>query len=294
MAENTEIDMTGEMDTAVAENTTEATEETTAPTRPRRRKKASKKAEEAGNAPEQPTEESKEREESEDGAEGAAQDVGDASGQKKRRRGQQQGSNNSQQPRQKNANGRNQTQNNRRRNRRGNQQQEAAPEPSLTREELEKMKVAELRAKAAELGVEYVGVRKAALIDLVYQAAAVAEGFKPVEGILDIQNEGYGFLRTGNYMKGDGDAFVYMQMIRQYGLRPGDKVSGTMAPARAGNKYPPLGKIELVNGLPPEAMRNRPRFRDLTPIYPNERLLMEHGKDSITGRAIDLLSLIHI
>ncbi len=186
---------------------------------------------------------------------------------------------------------RNQNGQNRRRNRRNNNADQVL-EPSVKREELEKLKVAELRNKAAELDIDYVGKRKAELVDLVYEAAALAEGFKPIEGILETQNEGYGFLRTGNYMKGDGDAFVHQQIIRQYGLRSGDCVVGTLSPARSGNKYPPLGKIDTVNGLPPEAMRKRPRFRDLTPIYPNERLVMEHGRESITGRAIDLVAPI--
>ena len=179
---------------------------------------------------------------------------------------------------------------NRRRNR--NRQQEQALEPSLTREELSELKVAELRVKAAELGVDYAGVRKKDLVEKVYEAAALAEGFRPVSGVLEIQNEGYGFLRTGNYMSGEDDAFVHQQIIRQYGLRVGDKVVGSLAPSRSGNKYPPLYRIDSVNGRAPEEMRKRPRFRDLTPIYPDQRLVMEHGQDSITGRAIDLVAPI--
>ena len=180
---------------------------------------------------------------------------------------------------------------NRRRNRR-NQQQDTTLEPSLSREELSLMKVAELRAKAAELDVEYVGKRKKDLVEAIYEAAARAEGFRPVSGVLELQNEGYGFLRTGNYMVGDDDAFVHQSVIRQYGLRMGDKIEGSLAPSRSGNKYPPLHHIDTVNGRSPEDMRKRPRFRDLTPIYPDERLIMEHGQDSITGRAIDLVAPI--
>ena len=179
---------------------------------------------------------------------------------------------------------------NRRRNRRN--QQEAAVEPTITREELSLLKVAELRAKAEELGVPSSGVRKKDLVELIYDAAARAEGFRPVVGVLEMQNEGYGFLRTGNYMSGDDDAFVHQSVIRQYGLRAGDKIEGSLAPSRTGNKYPPLHHIDTVNGRAPEEMRNRPRFRDLTPIYPNERLVMEHGQESVTGRAIDLVAPI--
>nr|WP_077598109.1 transcription termination factor Rho [Olsenella urininfantis] len=179
-----------------------------------------------------------------------------------------------------------------RRNRRGNQAEQAL-EPSLSRDELQAMKVADLRSKAAELKVEYVGVRKKDLVETVYLAAAQAEGFRRVEGVLDIQSEGYAFLRTGNYMSGESDAFVHQQLIRHYALRAGDKISGSVGPARSSNsKFPPLQKVDSINGRPPEEMRGRPRFRDLTPIYPNVRLVMEHGKDSITGRAIDLVAPI--
>ena len=195
------------------------------------------------------------------------------------------------QPGSQNNNSQRQGRNGRRRNRKN--QQNHVVEPSLTREELEGMKVAELRVKAAELGVEHAGVRKKDLVEAIYVAAAEAEGFRAVEGVLDFQNEGYAFLRTGNYMKGDSDAFVHQQVIRQFGLRPGDYVTGSLAPAKSGNnKFPPLQKVETINGRTPEEMKVRPRFRDLTPIYPNERLVMEHGKDSVTGRAIDLVAPI--
>lgn len=176
--------------------------------------------------------------------------------------------------------------------RRRNRRQDLVAEPSLSRDELAAMKVAELRSKASELGVEYVGVRKQALVDAVYAAAAAAEGFRSVEGILEIGNEGYGWIRTGNYMEGDEDAFVHQQLIRSLGLRPGDHVAGTVGPGRANSKYPPLQRVSAVNGRSPEGLKARPRFRDLTPVYPNERLAMECGKDSITGRAIDLVSPI--
>ena len=176
--------------------------------------------------------------------------------------------------------------------RRGRHQQDFSAEPSVSREELAELKVADLRAKAAELGVEYVGVRKGELVESVYEAAARAEGFRPIEGILEIGNEGYGWIRTGNYMEGDDDAFVHQQLIRSLGLRPGDKVSGTVGPGRAGGKYPPLQSVISVNGNTTDNLKSRPRFRDLTPVFPNERLVMECGKDSITGRAIDLVSPI--
>ena len=165
-------------------------------------------------------------------------------------------------------------------------------EPRLSREALSSMRVAELRVHAADLGVEYVGVRKGELVEAVYVAAARAEGFRSTAGVLDITGEGYGFVRTGNYMQGEDDAFVPQQLIKHLGLRRGDWIEGTVRPSRPNDKYPALQKVASVNGLPCEAIRDRPRFRDLTPVYPDERLTMEHGKDSITGRAIDLVAPI--
>jgi transcription termination factor Rho len=181
--------------------------------------------------------------------------------------------------------------NNRRRNRRGGLA-DLNREPSLTIEELSALKVVELRKKASEHGLDPVGMKKGELVQAIYDKAAYDEGFRHVHGVLDVQNEGYGFLRTGNYMQGDDDAYVYQQLIRQYGLRPGDEIEGTVAPSSSNLKFPPLARIERVNGMDPSEMASRPRFKDLTPIYPNERLVMEHGKDSITGRAIDLVAPI--
>ncbi len=175
---------------------------------------------------------------------------------------------------------------------RKNRKNDFNTEPSLTLEDANAMKVADLRSKAAELNVDYVGLRKAELVEAVYRAAARAEGFRSVDGILEVGNEGFGWLRTGNYMAGDDDCFVHQTMIRNLGLRPGDRVAGTVGPGRGNAKYPPLVKVATVNGGPAENLKSRPRFRDLTPVFPNEPLIMEHGKDSITGRAIDLVSPI--
>ncbi|WP_293674195.1 transcription termination factor Rho, partial [uncultured Parolsenella sp.] len=174
----------------------------------------------------------------------------------------------------------------------GNNNGSGVVEPRLSREMLSSMLVAELRVHAAGLGVEYVGVHKADLVEAVYVASARAEGFRDVAGVLDITGEGYGFVRTGNYMAGDDDAFVPQQLIKHMGLRRGDWVEGTVRPSRPNDKYPALQKVASINGASPEVARERPRFRDLTPVYPNERLVMEHGKNSITGRAIDLVAPI--
>ena len=163
-------------------------------------------------------------------------------------------------------------------------------EPTLSHEELAAMKVAELREKARELDIDVAGKKKAELVEEVYQVAARAEGFRDVDGILDISSEGFGHLRVHGYSPSRDDAFVPANLIRAARLRAGDHITGTCRPSRANDKYPGLAKIKTVNGRDPEEMRNRPKFSDLTPIYPNEPLRMEHGKDSITGRAIDIVA----
>ncbi|MDO4182990.1 MAG: transcription termination factor Rho [Coriobacteriia bacterium] len=182
-----------------------------------------------------------------------------------------------------------QNRNDRHRNRR-NQQREVAP--SVSKEELEALKVADLRAKAAELNLDVTGLKKAELVEAVFEGAARAEGFIDVEGVLDILSDGYGFLRTAGYLPGEGDVYVGLSLIRRNGLRKGDYITGKTRPARDNEKYAAIQKIETVNGLPPEQLGTRVKFGDLTPVYPDERLWMEHGKNTITARVIDLAAPI--
>ena len=178
------------------------------------------------------------------------------------------------------------------RKQRGNNRYAAPLEPSLSREDLTAMKVAELREKGKELDLDVTGKKKAELVEEIYTAAARAEGFRDIQGILDITNEGFGYIRAHGYMPSRDDAFVPLNMIRAARLRPGDVIEGTLRPSRANDKFPGLAKIRTINGKDPEEMRHRPKFSELTPIYPNEPLKMEHGRDSITGRAIDIVSPI--
>lgn len=178
------------------------------------------------------------------------------------------------------------------RKQRGNNRYAAPLEPSLSREELTAMRVAELREKGKELDLDVAGKKKAELVEEIYVAAARAEGFRDIQGILDITNEGFGYIRAHGYMPSRDDAFVPLNMIRAARLRPGDVIEGTLRPSRANDKFPGLAKIRTINGKDPEEMRHRPKFSELTPIYPNEPLKMEHGRDSITGRAIDIVSPI--
>ena len=174
-----------------------------------------------------------------------------------------------------------------------NKERNAAPtEPTLSREELAAMKVAELREKAKEFEIETTGKKKAELVEEIYTTAAKAEGFRDIKGILQIRPDSSGIIHAHGYMKSNEDAFVPAYLIRSARLRTGDVIEGSLRPSRGGDKRAGVAKITTVNGMDPEQIRNRPKFGDLTPVYPNEPLRMEHGKDSITGRAIDIVSPI--
>ena len=115
-----------------------------------------------------------------------------------------------------------------------------------------------------------------------------------VRGILDVL-ENYAFVRTTGYLPGPNDAYVSLAMVRKYGLRKGDLITGAIRQPREGErreKYNPLVRVDTVNGVDPEQMRNRPEFMKLTPLYPQERLRMETTATNMTGRIIDLMSPI--
>ncbi len=173
-----------------------------------------------------------------------------------------------------------------RRQRDGRQQREYVP--SVSREELAELKMPELREKAAEISIDASGMKKAEMVEAIYEALAIAEGFIEVEGILDILQDGYGFLRTEGYLPSEKDVYVGLSTIRRNGLRKGDTVAGRTRPAREGEKFAAIQNVTSINGVPTEEITHRPKFSDLTPVFPDERLVMEHGKDALTARVIDL------
>ncbi len=119
---------------------------------------------------------------------------------------------------------------------------------------------------------------------------------EPVEvtGFLDIRNEGYGFLRTNGYLPTKQDAYITVKIARQYGLRKGDEVVGTVRPAQRNEKNPQLIEVKSVNGGDPEAAKKRPHFEKLTALFPDEQLRLEDPSDpaNMTARIIDLISPI--
>ena len=113
-----------------------------------------------------------------------------------------------------------------------------------------------------------------------------------VVGYLDLRVEGYGFLRTVGFKPSKKDAYVSVKQVRQFGLRRGDHLVGASRPANRSEKNPALLRIDQVNGRDPEQAKDRPRFEDLTPLFPDEKLRMEIDGDptDMTARIIDLLS----
>ncbi len=115
-----------------------------------------------------------------------------------------------------------------------------------------------------------------------------------VRGLLDLRDEGYGFLRCDGYLPSARDVYVSISQARRFALRKGDYVEGASRPASNNEKYPALLRIDKVSGMDPEAARQRPRFENLTPLFPDQKLRLElpGDKDNVTARIVDLLSPI--
>ncbi|MDQ3784464.1 MAG: transcription termination factor Rho [Actinomycetota bacterium] len=113
-------------------------------------------------------------------------------------------------------------------------------------------------------------------------------------GILDLLPEGYGFLRTSGYLPGDRDVYVSVSQVRRFHLRKGDEIRGSVRSPKESEKYQALLKIHQINAKEPEAAQRRPRFADLTPLYPQDRLTLEQLEQPrlITPRIIDLIAPI--
>ncbi|HLI43782.1 MAG TPA: transcription termination factor Rho [Acidimicrobiales bacterium] len=116
----------------------------------------------------------------------------------------------------------------------------------------------------------------------------------PVKGLLDLRDEGYGFLRTAGYLPSQKDVYVSVSQARRFGLRRGDAVEGACRPAGPSEKYPALLRIDTISGMTPDEAMRRRRFEDLTPLFPDERLRLELRDDpaNMTARIVDLISPI--
>ena len=171
----------------------------------------------------------------------------------------------------------------------------AANGKSLNIETLKDMKMAELNAVAHELKVEGVSaLKKQDLIFKILQAQAEKEGLMFGSGVLEILQEGFGFLRSYkyNYLPCPDDIYISPSQIRRFDLKTGDTVSGQIRPPKEGEKYFALLKVEAVNFENPEKAKDKILFDNLTPLYPTKHLILETTPTEISTRIMDLLAPI--
>ncbi|MCM8781813.1 MAG: transcription termination factor Rho [Candidatus Omnitrophica bacterium] len=157
------------------------------------------------------------------------------------------------------------------------------------------MKIAELNKVAKELNIEGAsGLKKQDLIFKILQAQTEKNGLIFGEGILEVLPDGFGFLRSPNYnyLPCPDDIYISPSQIRKFDLRTGDTVSGQIRPPKEGERYFALLKVEAVNFENPEEAKEKVLFDNLTPIYPNERFILETEPDEISTRVMDLLTPI--
>ncbi|MGI6258806.1 MAG: transcription termination factor Rho [Anaerolineaceae bacterium] len=158
--------------------------------------------------------------------------------------------------------------------------------------ELEKKTNKQLQKIAKDLKVENVKrLKRDGLIVKIAQKLAEAEGLEMSGGVLEIMNEGIGFLRS-NYRIGPDDVYVSQAQLRRYELRSGDLVIGHVRPPRESERHQGLLKVESVNGLTPDEARRRPRFENLTPIFPNKLMNLEYDAMNLSTRMINLVAPI--
>ncbi len=159
--------------------------------------------------------------------------------------------------------------------------------------ELESVALEKLRQQARDLNVQNANrLKREDLVLRIQQAEAEREGLELRGGILEIMNDGIGFLRSGHYLPGQFDVYVSQSQIRRYSLRNGDLVIGHVRPPRESEKHYGLLKVESINGIDAEESRNRAAFESLTPIFPETRFDLETDRMTLATRMINLVTPI--
>lgn len=160
---------------------------------------------------------------------------------------------------------------------------------------LKEMKIAELHQLARKFNVgSTTGIKKQDLIFKILQAQAEKSGLMFGEGVLEILEDGFGFLRSPNYnyLPSPDDIYVSPSQIRRFNLRTGDNVGGQIRPPKEGERYFALLKVELVNFEDPESVKDKIPFDNLTPLYPENRIRLETSPDELSMRVMELLTPI--
>jgi transcription termination factor Rho len=161
--------------------------------------------------------------------------------------------------------------------------------------ELKSKTVSELLDIGEELGIPgLAGLRKQEVIFKILEAKTEKDGFIFAEGVLEILQEGYGFLRSPdyNYLPGPDDIYVSPSQIKRFDLRTGDTTSGQVRPPKENEKYFALLKIEAVNFENPEVAKHKVLFDNLTPLYPEKKIKLETVPDEVSTRIMDLMTPI--
>ena len=159
--------------------------------------------------------------------------------------------------------------------------------------ELKAMKISELTTMAKDFSIEgATGMPKQELIFSLLQAHSDQNGLIYGEGVLEILPDGFGFLRAtdSNYLPGPDDIYISPSQIRRFNLRTGDTISGQIRPPKDTERYFALLKVEQVNHEDPEISREKILFDNLTPLYPEERVVLETAKDNYSSRIMDLMT----
>ncbi|WP_038087545.1 transcription termination factor Rho [Tumebacillus flagellatus] len=157
--------------------------------------------------------------------------------------------------------------------------------------ELEDMKLPDLYKLAKQFEIPYYGtLKKKELVFAILRAQAEEEGLLFAEGVLEIMQDGYGFLRPTGYLPSSEDIYVAASQIRRFDLRTGDRVSGKVRKPKENERYFGLLQVEAVNGMTPEQAAERIHFPALTPLFPTRKIQMETSPEKISTRIIDLLS----
>ena len=159
--------------------------------------------------------------------------------------------------------------------------------------QLEGMTLSDLRDLSKEYDVSGASrMKKEDLILRIMQSDAERRGLELRGGVLEIMNEGMGFLRADHYLPGRNDIYVSQSQMRRFKLRTGDMIIGQIRPPKDTEKYFGLLRVESINGMDPEDAKDRPRFNDLTPIFPEERFDLETDRFTLATRLINLVAPI--
>ncbi len=172
---------------------------------------------------------------------------------------------------------------------------EKVKEIRMNLQELKEKEIADLNAIARDLKVEGASnLRKQELIFAILQGQSEKNGVIFGEGVLETLPDGFGFLRAPdyNYLPGPDDIYISPSQIRRFNLRTGDIVSGQIRPPKEGERYFALLKVEKVNHEEPEAARDKILFDNLTPLYPEERIVLEHDPLELSTRVMELITPI--